>query len=156
MKKAVIVFVILCIQASVVVSGQPQCPIPPAEGSSAVIILRVEYAATALNDEYIVILNRGDTTVDLSGWVVFNTYYEMYRNLPAVQRVDKFAWRNVYRIPTGIKLPPRHWVKIFSGFGESNEMYLYRNLTEQWLDNQSDTVYLMDNFCNIIHMYSWP
>lgn len=155
MKKAVVVFlVVLWIQASV--AGQPECFVPPAEGSDEIIIIRVQYAATSTNEEYIVIFNKGDTTVDLSGWVVFNSYYDTYRNLPVDQRTDPSAWKHMYKIPYGIKLNPRYWVRICSGRGMDNELYLYRNLNEQWLIDEGDTVYLMDNACNVIDTYSWP
>jgi hypothetical protein len=154
MKKVVVVFlVVVWIQA---VAGQPECFIPPQEGSDDIVIIRVQYAATYINDEYIVIFNKGDITVDLSGWVVFTSYYEVYRNLPLEQRTDLHVWRNVYRIPSGFKLKPKYWVRISSGRGTDNELYLYRNLGEQWLVDEGDVVYLMDNGCTVIDQYSWP
>lgn len=154
MKKVVVVFlVVMWIQA---VAGQPECFVPPAEGSDEIMIIRVQYAATYVNDEYIVIFNKGDVTVDLSGWVLFNSYYDVYRNLPLEQRTDLSPWRHVYRIPSGFKLKPKYWVRVSSGHGTDNEMYLYRNLTEQWLVNEGDVVFLVDNACNLIDQYSWP
>lgn len=155
MKRAGIILLLIAgVQMSV--AGQPECIVPPEPGSDAIVILRVEYAATHPNDEFIVIINEGNSPVDLSGWVVFNSYYEAYRNLPMPQRTDKMAWRHIYKIPSGFILEPKFWVRISSGFGDDSEMYLYRNLYEGWLEDGGDTVYLMDNYCNVIQVYSWP
>jgi hypothetical protein len=155
MKRTVtVILVLLCMQG--VVAGQQECPVPPVEGSEDIVILRVQYAATYTNDEFIVIYNKGDITVDLSGWVVFNSFYDAYRNLPEPQRADPAAWKNVYKIPYGFTLEPNHWVRISSGRGTDNELYLYRNMSEQWLEDDGDIVYLMDESCNVIDEYSWP
>lgn len=130
-----------------------ECKFPPVEGSENIIILRVEYSAISLNDEYIVIFNSGDVAVDISDWVLFNSYYEQYRQLPKDQQTDKLAWRHVYKIPRGIVLEPNDWVRICSGRGKDNEMYLYRNLTIPWLENSEETIYLMDDLCNLIHQF---
>lgn len=153
MKKVLIVFCVLCFQLSV--AAQPECFIPPVEGSDSVVILRVQHTAASLNEEYIVIFNRGNVTVDLSGWVIFNAYYEEYRLLPPGQREDTEAWKHIYKIPFGFKLNPKYWVRISSGHGQDNEMYLYRNLNEPWLDDAGDTLYLVDKYCNVIDEYSW-
>jgi hypothetical protein len=91
--------------------------------------------------------------VDISDWVLFNSYYEQYRQLPKDQQTDKLAWRHVYKIPRGIVLEPNDWVRICSGRGKDNEMYLYRNLTIPWLENSEETIYLMDDLCNLIHQF---
>lgn len=160
MKKAVIALLcVICVQLPCVhipVAGQRGCMYPPAEGAENIVVLRVQYAATTPNEEYIVIFNKGDTSVDLSGWVVFNSYYETYRHLPSAERTNASAWNHIYKIPYGAVLNPKYWVRICSGRGEDNELYLYRNLNEQWLDDEGDTVYLMDNYCNVISEYSWP
>jgi hypothetical protein len=152
MKRIVMIVCMMCIH---MVAAQPQCLFPPAEGSENIIIVRVQHAATVPNDEYIVIYNEGDITIDLSGWVVFNEHYKEYQDLPASERTDKSAWRHIYKIPYGFKLKPKYWVRISSGHGDNNEMYLYRNLAEQWLTDEGDTVYLMDEYCNIISENSW-
>lgn len=155
MKRTItVILVLLCLQGFV--AGQQECFVPPAEGSQDIVILRVQYAATYTNDEFIVIYNTGDIPVDLSGWVVFNSFYEAYRNLFEPQRADPEAWKNVYKIPYGFTLEPNYWVRISSGRGTDNEMYLYRNMSEQWLEDDGDIVYLMDESCNIIDEYSWP
>jgi len=154
MKKAVVVLLcMVCVHVSV--AGQPECMYPPAEGSENIVIVRVQYAATIPNEEYIVIVNKGDVPVDLSGWVVFNSYYETYRYLPPLERTNASAWKHIYKIPYGFTLYPKYWVRICSGRGQDNELYLYRNLNEQWLTDEGDTVYLMDNLCNVIDEYSW-
>jgi hypothetical protein len=137
------------------VGGQQECIIPPASESENIIIIRVQHTATTLNDEYIVLFNTGSTAVDISGWVVFNSVYQEHRTLPAAERGEIAPWRHIYKIPSWTTLYPKHWVRICSGRGQDNELYLYRNLSEQWLNNEGDTIYLMDNYCNIIDEYSW-
>ncbi|KYK36127.1 MAG: hypothetical protein AYK18_12285 [Theionarchaea archaeon DG-70] len=127
-----------------------------AEGMGSVIILRVQYAASTLNEEFVVIFNQGKTAVDISGWVLFNSYYQEYRNLPLRERNDVLAWKHVYRIPYGVVLEPRRWVRICSGHGQDNELYLYRNLNGEWLEDEGDTVYLMDTGFTVIDQKSWP
>ncbi|MGD2249664.1 MAG: lamin tail domain-containing protein [Candidatus Methanofastidiosia archaeon] len=137
------------------VGGQQECIIPPASESENIIIIRVKHTATTLNDEYIVLFNTGSTAVDISGWVVFSSVYQEYRTLSAAERGEIAPWKYIYKIPSWTTLYPKHWVRICSGRGKDNELYLYRNLSEQWLNNEGDTVYLMDNYCNIIDEYSW-
>jgi hypothetical protein len=130
-----------------------ECMYPPAEGSEHITILRVSFSYSSLNDEYIVIYNNGKTAVNISNWVVFNSYYEQYRNFYASERTDPLAWRHVYKIPRGIVLEPNDWVRICSGMGKDNEMYLYRNLAASWLEDAGETIYLMDDLCNLIDQY---
>jgi hypothetical protein len=130
-----------------------ECMYPPAEGSENIVILRVSFSATNLNDEYVVVYNTGKTAVDISNWVVFNSYYEQYRNLYGNERTDPLAWRHVYKIPRGIVLESKDWVRICSGLGKDNEMYLYRNLETPWLENSGEIIYLMDDLCNLIDQY---
>lgn len=154
MKKAI--GMLLCILLTQVsVNGQQECILPPAEGSESIIILRVQFAATITNEEYIVLLNKGDISVDLSEWVIFDSYYENYRHLSPSDRKDGQAWMHIYKIPSGFILKPGYWVRICSGHGIDNEMYLYRNLDRQWLNDEGDTLYLVDNLCNLINEYSW-
>lgn len=154
MKKAIgMLLCVLLVQVSV--NGQPECIFPPAEGSENIVILRVQYAATILNEEYIVLLNKGDISVDLSEWVIFDNYYENYRQLSPLERKDQRAWVHIYKIPSGFILMPGYWVRICSGRGIDDKMYLYRNLDQDWLNDGGDTLYLMDNLCNVIDEYSW-
>ncbi|MBU7031804.1 MAG: lamin tail domain-containing protein [Theionarchaea archaeon] len=150
MKKFYFLICIAVLEAALMVG---ECRDPPVEGSENIVILRVEYFAINLNDEYIVIYNSGDTSVDISDWVVFNSYYDQYRQLPMNGQTDKLAWRHVYKIPRGIILEPKDWVRICSGFGKDNEMYLYRNLMTQWLENSGEIIYLMDDRGNLIHQF---
>ncbi len=145
--------VVCCVLQILILAGAQAGSQPPVEGSESVVILRVQYAATVLNDEFVVIFNKGDVTVDLSRWVVYNSYYDTYRTLPLAQRTDPSAWKYVYRIPHGVLLKPRHWVRICSGHGQDDELYLYRNLDVQWLDDAGESVYLADNYSNLIHEY---
>lgn len=151
MKKLVLILLL----AIPLVGCQQECIIPPAPESENIIIIRIQHTATTLNEEYIVLFNKGSTAVDVSGWVVFNSVYQEYRDLPPNERGEIVLWKNIYKIPSWTTLYPKHWIRICSGRGEDNELYFYRNLSEQWLINEGDTVYLMDNYCNIIDEYSW-
>ncbi|MBU7043749.1 MAG: lamin tail domain-containing protein [Theionarchaea archaeon] len=150
MKKVWVLACVLMVQT--VVAGQ-ECMYPPAEGSENIVILRVNFSATSLNEEYIVLFNTGKSAVDISNWVVFNNYYEQYRHLPVDERRDPQVWKHVYKIPRGIVLEPKDWVRICSGVGKDNEMYLYRNLNTSWISDSGEIIYLMDDMCNIIHQF---
>lgn len=154
--KKVILMLLFQVALLGVGAQEPSCVYPPAPGSENVAILRVQYAANTLNEEYIVLFNTGKTTQDLSEWVLFNAAYDSYRKLPLIERTDPSAWKNVYKIPSGVTLGPSCWVRICSGRGKNTSLYLYRNLTTQWLGDQSDTLFLYDNTCNLICTYSWP
>ena len=127
----------------------------PEEGSENVVILRVQYTATTLDDEYVVIYNKGKIPVDLSGWILFDSYYETYRHLTPLERMANNPLPHMYRIPYGTLLKSHSWIRICSGYGRNNEDYLYRNLTTQWLNDEGDTLYLMDDFGNLISEFSW-
>ncbi|MGC1120815.1 MAG: lamin tail domain-containing protein [Candidatus Methanofastidiosia archaeon] len=150
-----IALVVLVLMIPVPALAQQECWILPAEGSENVVILGVQHTATTLNEEYTVIYNRGKIPVDLSGWVIFDSYYEIYRHLPPAERTGDSILMHVYRIPYGTILKSHSWIRICSGFGKNNELYLYRNLRTQWLNDEGDTLYLMDNYCNSISEFTW-
>ncbi|MBU7014294.1 MAG: lamin tail domain-containing protein [Theionarchaea archaeon] len=153
MKRVALVALVLMIPVPAM--AQQMCWISPAEGSENIVILRVEHTATIPNDEYVVIYNTGRTSVDLSGWVVFDSYYETYRHLPPTARTDPLITMHIYRIPYGVVLKSHCWVRICSGYGKNNGLYLYRDLRTQWLKDEGDTLYLMDNYCNLISQFTW-
>lgn len=130
-----------------------ECAFPPVEGSEGIVILRVQYLTPSPQGEYIVLFNAGDVTVDISDWVIFDRYYSTYRRLPLKERTDPTAWKHMYKIPYGVKLNPKHWVRICSDQGQDNELYLYRCLSETWLQ-EGETLYLMDDRCNVIDEYT--
>jgi hypothetical protein len=148
-------FVVLVLMIPVPALAQQGCWILPAEGSENIVILRVQHTATTLNEEYVVIYNRGKIPVDLSGWVLFDSYYEAYRHFPPAERTDALVMAHIFRIPYGVVLGSHCWVRICSGYGKNNELYLYRNLRAQWLNDEGDTLYLMDNYCNVINEFTW-
>lgn len=155
MRKIVLVFLLVCaLQATV--GAQPPCVFPPEEGADNIVILRVQYAATVLNDEFIVLFNKGKTTVDLSGWVIFDSQYEEYRHLSPPERPELIVLDHLYKIPYGFELKPHYWVRICTGRGKNDEIFLYLNRDNQWLNDDGGILYLMDDTCNLIDEYSWP
>lgn len=126
-----------------------ESPFPPVEGSDGIVILRVQYGAPSPHGEYIVLYNTGALTVDLTDWVLYDSYYDAYRRLPLKERKDPLAWRHIYKIPYGVVLKPNHWVRICSEQGQDNELYVYRCLSVTWLE-EGETLFLADDRWNII------
>ncbi len=149
-KLAVVFFIIGLLPCA---SWAAESPFPPLEGSENIIILRVQYITPSPHGEYIVLLNTGDVTVDISDWVIFDSYYNMYRRLPINERIDPLAWEHMYKIPYGVVLKPKYWVRICSEQGQDNELYLYRCLSQPWLE-EGETLYLADNRWNVIDEYT--
>ena len=68
-----------------------ESPFPPVEGSDGIVILRVQYGVPSPHGEYIVLCNTGALTVDLTDWVLYDSYYDTYRRLPSKERKDPLA-----------------------------------------------------------------
>ncbi|MCU4719677.1 lamin tail domain-containing protein [Halapricum hydrolyticum] len=75
-----------------------------------------------LNDEYIVLKNAGDTTVDLGGWTVAD------------------AAGHEYQIPSGVTIAPGATLTIHSGIGTDNSTDLYWGSGSPIWNNAGDTV----------------
>ncbi|NHN48648.1 MBL fold metallo-hydrolase [Halostella sp. JP-L12] len=75
-----------------------------------------------LNDEYVVLENAGDETLDLSGWTISDGSGE------------------TYRIPDGVALDPGETVTVHSGDGTDSETDLYWDAGRPVWNNGGDTV----------------
>ncbi|WP_267644091.1 lamin tail domain-containing protein [Haloarchaeobius amylolyticus] len=75
-----------------------------------------------LNDEYVVFSNDGDSTVDMSGWMVTD------------------AAGNSYTVPDGFTLEPGESVTLHTGSGEDTETDLYWGSGSPVWNNDGDTV----------------
>lgn len=79
-----------------------------------------------LTDEYVVLENAGDATVDLSGWTV----------------VDEAG--HTYTIPDGVSLAPGERVTVHTGSGENTATDLYWGAGSPVWNNGGDTVLIRD------------
>ena len=77
-----------------------------------------------LNDEYVVLTNTGESTVDLSGWVL----------------TDESGAR--YRVPEGVTLEPGQSVTVRTGSGADTASELYWDAGRPVWNNDGDTVRL--------------
>jgi competence protein ComEC len=77
---------------------------------------------TNLNDEYVVLRNTGDTTLDLSGWQLSD------------------AAGATYTIPAGVTLEPGATLTIHTGSGTNTENDLYWDAGSPVWNNDGDTV----------------
>jgi micrococcal nuclease len=98
-------------------------------GDSALAVAAVNADADGpdgdnLNDEYVVLENRGDSTIDLSGYVVRDTA------------------NHAYTIPDGVTLQPGAELTIFTGTGTSTDDSLYWGATSPIWNNDGDTVFV--------------
>ncbi len=75
-----------------------------------------------LNDEYVVLENAGDSTLDLSGWVLAD------------------AAGHAYAFPDGFALAPGERVSVHTGAGEDTATALYRGAAGPVWNNDGDTV----------------
>lgn len=80
-----------------------------------------------LNDEYIVVRNDGQKTLDLSGW-----------------RVQDEAG-HTYRFPAGFTLAPGDEVTLYTGVGEDSDAALYWGRERAVWNNGGDTVFVYDD-----------
>jgi competence protein ComEC len=96
-----------------------------AEHALAVAEIHADAAGTErenLNDEYVVLENTGDTTVDLSGWTLSD------------------AADHTYTFPEGVTLAPDARVTVHTGSGTDTETDLYWGSGAPIWNNDGDTV----------------
>jgi hypothetical protein len=97
-----------------------------------------------LNDEYVVIANRGTTEVSLAGWWLRDS--SLYS----------------YRFPTGTKLAPGGRVTVRIGSGTDSASVKYLGLRAPLLDNvhaatnTGDGIYLFDPQGDVRRSFTWP
>jgi len=89
-----------------------------------------------LNDEYVVIKNVGDVSVDLKGWVL------------------KDEAEHTFTFPS-IILEPGETVIVYSGSGVNSNKELYWGSSRAIWNNNGDTAFLYDTDGNLIDSYSW-
>ena len=93
--------------------------------------------AENLNDEYVVLLNTGDKTIDLSGWSMHDEH------------------GNMFYFPNGFFLTAQGSVTIYTGRGTNMTTALYwYHETPVW-NNAGDTVFILDEKNDSIVTYSW-
>ncbi|GAA0195848.1 lamin tail domain-containing protein [Halobaculum roseum] len=85
-----------------------------------------------LNDEYVVLTNRGDEPVDLSGWTLS----------------DEAGF--TYEFPDGVTLPADASLTLHVGSGEDTETDLYWGRERPTLNNDGETVTLRDEDGNLV------
>ena len=77
-----------------------------------------------LNDEYVVLENRGNRTVDLSGYVL------------------RDEANHAYTVPDGVELRPGERLTLFTGNGDATDDSLYWGASSPIWNNDGDTVYV--------------
>ncbi|HDN17806.1 MAG TPA: DUF1669 domain-containing protein [Candidatus Bathyarchaeota archaeon] len=106
-----------------------------------VVISYVHYDAAGndhynLNDEYVVIWNRGTSPVDMTGWRL------------------KDRAGHTFTFPSFV-LGPNKKVAIYTGSGTNTSTKLYWGRNRAVWNNNGDTAYLYDSNWNLIDVYSW-
>lgn len=114
---------------------------PDGTGTGQVVIASVHYNAAGddaanLNDEYLTIRNRGTTVADLTSWQISDA--------------DSFS----YPMPP-VALPPGGAIRIHAGNGTPSAGELYMDLDGPVLNNDGDTVTLLDREGTVVSTYSW-
>lgn len=107
-----------------------------------IIIAYVHYNAKGddrynLNDEYVIISNNGNSSVDLSGYTLSDEA------------------NNTFVFPQGFVLGKRDLVTIYTGHGENTDRELYWGSDCPIWNNDHDTAYLRDREGNILDTYTW-
>lgn len=110
--------------------------------SGGVVILTVHYDAAGndwdnLNDEYVVIKNKGNEAVVMTGWTLS----------------DEAG--HVYIFPSGFILGAGATVTIYTGSGTDTQDKLYWGSDSPIWNNDGDTAYLRDNEGNLVDIWSW-
>ncbi len=114
---------------------------PDGAGTGQVMIASVHYNAAGddalnLNDEYLTIRNRGTTNVDLTAWQIRDS--------------DSFS----YTIPPA-SLSPGGIIRIHVGNGTASAGELYMDLDGPVLNNDGDSVTLIDREGTVVSSFSW-
>lgn len=115
-------------------------------GSSGTIeIGEVHYDASGndnnnLNDEWVELINPGDTAVDLTGWSV--------KDESATHR---------YHFPDAFSLGKGQTVRLHTGCGEdaASSLYWCNQVSAVW-NNSGDTVFVLDHNGNVVASESYP
>lgn len=85
-----------------------------------------------LHDEYVVLVNRGESALDLSGWTI----------------TDEAG--KVYAFPDGFNLPADASVTLYTGAGSDTETALYWGRDSPVWNNDGDTVIVHDASGNVV------
>jgi len=115
----------------------------PEHGKGQITIVRVHYYEAAgndgynLNDEYVVIENDGNTSVDLTGYTLNDEA------------------NHIYTFPDGFVLNSSATVTVYTGSGIDTGTELYWGRGSPIWNNDHDTAYLRDNGGNLVDEWSW-
>jgi len=117
---------------------------PPEEPEGELIISYVHYDAEGddrynLNDEYVVITNNGDISIDMTGYTLWD---------------DSGYW-TPYSFPDGFTLDSGAQVTVYTGSGTDISTELYWGRGSPIWNNDGDTAYLYNNIDNLVDSYSW-
>jgi micrococcal nuclease len=115
---------------------------PEPGGKDALVVATVVADAPGndnqnLNDEYVILRNDGDRTLDLSGWTV----------------TDDAGHR--YAFPDGTTLAPGESVTLHTGVGEDRDGHRYWGRTGAVWNNGGDTVFVRDDSGSVITRESY-
>ena len=145
-------------QAVIIERNSAQCGYtpptsPPSQPVILVEICSFHYDAAGddnynLNGEWVVICNKGDQDVDMSGWILYD---EAYR--------EGKVRDHIFSFPRGFVLRAGQSVTIYSGSGIDTASSLYWGRVEGkygaiWT-NKGDCAYLVDQQGNLIDTYCW-
>ncbi|MFH5843345.1 lamin tail domain-containing protein [Haladaptatus sp. CMAA 1909] len=85
-----------------------------------------------LNDEYVVLKNTGDVTLDLSGWTISDD------------------GGHTYRVPSGVTLAGGKTLTLYTGSGSDSASERYWNADGAVWNNDEDTVVVRDTSGNVV------
>ena len=113
----------------------------PQQAGGGVVILTVHYDAAGndwqnLNDEYVVIKNEGNESVDMTGWTLSD------------------EGNHVYTFPSFV-LNAGATVTIYTGSGMDAQDKLYWGSSSPIWNNDHDTAYLKDNEGKLVDSWGW-
>ena len=111
------------------------------KGGGGVVIITVHYDAAGndwqnLNDEYVVIKNEGNESVDMTGWTISDEA------------------NHVYTFPSFV-LNAGAAVTIYTGSGVDTKDKLYWGSSSPIWNNDHDTAYLKDNEGKLVDSWGW-
>lgn len=112
-------------------------PMPDGGSESPLAVAEIHADASGndhenLNDEYIVFENRGESALEMGGWVV-----EDEKN-------------HEYIVPSGFTLEPGAQVTLYTGSGEDTESKLYWGSDSAVWNNGGDTIYVRDDSGSLV------
>lgn len=111
------------------------------QGGGGVVILTVHYDAAGndwqnLNDEYVVIKNEGNESVDMTGWTLSDEA------------------NHVFTFPSFV-LNAGATVTVYTGSGNNTQDKLYWGSSSPIWNNDHDTAYLKDGDGNLVDSWEW-